>query len=453
MVGKKEKVAVKFIYCSYLSPVLVFTQIISPRLQYITAFFAGHISITPLQFTTIEDVFKKHEGLKINYSQQSLGSLEIWIGNVDLLFEKGIIEQKINIFKWQQLPAFFKSDGDLTFDIFSASFYLLSRYEEYLPHQKDIYGRYAHENAIAFQENFLQIPLINCWIKEVKKMIAQKFPGHHFPEGGFKFLPTYDIDIAWSYKNKGWLRNTGGLIKSILKREISAGTKRLSVLVQKTKDPFDTYDWLYQLHEKYALQPVYFFLVAASNNKLDKNILPSNKNMQSLIYQHAQKYCIGLHPSWQSGDDSLLVKKELKSLENIAGKKINSSRQHFIRFNLPGTFRQLVEAGITHDYSMGYGSINGFRASVASSFFWYDLEKEEATALKLHPFCLMDANSFFEQKQTSLQSLNELQHFFKIIKEADGTMITIFHNTFLGDDEMFVGWKEIYTTWLQEILQ
>jgi len=40
----------------------------------------------------------------------------------------------------KDFSAFFKSEGDYPFDIFSAVFYLLSRYEEYLPYKKDMYG-------------------------------------------------------------------------------------------------------------------------------------------------------------------------------------------------------------------------------------------------------------------------------------------------------------------------
>jgi hypothetical protein len=55
---------------------------------------------------------------------------------------------------------------------------------------------------------------------------------------------------------------------------------------------------------------------------------------------------------------------------------------------LPETFRHLLDTGIQEDFSMGYGSINGFRASVASPFYWYDLEKEQTTYLLLYPFLL-----------------------------------------------------------------
>jgi hypothetical protein len=99
---------------------------------------------------------------------------------------------------------------------------------------------------------------------------------------------------------------------------------------------------------------------------------------------------------------------------------------------------------------MGYGNINGFRASIASSFNWYDLENERQTNLLLFPFCFMDANSFYEQKFTAQQAMDELLQYYYAIKKVNGLMITIFHNHLLGTDQSFAGWKEAYEVFLKE---
>jgi hypothetical protein len=91
---------------------------------------------------------------------------------------------------------------------------------------------------------------------------------------------------------------------------------------------------------------------------------------------------------------------------------------------------------------MGYGSINGFRASVASSFYWFDLEKNEKTSLLLYPFCFMDANSFYEQQLTPREAFEELMHYYNSIKKVQGMMVTIWHNNFLGTDPQYKGWRK-----------
>ena len=99
---------------------------------------------------------------------------------------------------------------------------------------------------------------------------------------------------------------------------------------------------------------------------------------------------------------------------------------------------------------MGYGSINGFRASVASSFYWYDLQREEETPMRIFPFCFMDANARFEQGFTPPQAMTELMHYYHHIRKVNGLMVTIWHNNFLGTDPAFAGWREVYEVFLKE---
>ncbi len=418
--------------------------------MYIVDFISKELFNEPIIVTTDKNEFITNDQPKINYSEEEFSEEEFFIHQTPLLFEKGIKEIRIDCFELNYTKVFFQTNGDFPFDIFAASFYLISRYEEYLPHEKDEYGRYAYTNSLAWKENFLQIPIINVWLQEFKKSLQKKFPPLTFNHKSFRFIPTYDIDIAYSYLYKGWKRNLGGLLKSITNGEFSTAKERIAVLRRKKIDPFDAYEWLDSLHLYCRVKPYYFFLVAQEQKEYDKNISPGEMAMQELIQYHASGNFIGIHPSWQSGDNKNLLKEEIEWLEYIAEKKVVHSRQHYIRFTLPETYRQLLSAGIQKDFSMGYGSINGFRASVASSFFWYDLQKEEQTVLQIFPFCFMDANSFYEQKLTVQQAMEELLHYYRLIKKLNGLMITIWHNTFLGTDKQFAGWKEVYEVFLKE---
>jgi hypothetical protein len=429
--------------------VLIYTPTITPRLQYIADFSGKEITGKSFELTTDKEHYLKSNAGKINYSAERLSADELWLNPHSLLFENKITEQSIQCFDMSGQKAFFKTAGDFPFDIFAASFYLLSRYEEYLPHQKDMYGRYAHENSLAFREGFLNQPLINSWIGLFKDELKNKFPGLTINYSQFTFLPTYDIDIAWSYKQKGW-RSFGGVMQALIKGRWQEFKERVQVLQGKRKDPFDSYGWLNQLHERFKLKPYYFFLLAEKKGKYDKNISPRQKTLQTLIGDHLIRYPVGIHPSWRSGDEHSLLKKEIDSLQVIAGNNVVSSRQHYIRFTLPETFRRLIENGIQFDFSMGYGSINGFRASAASPFYWYDLEREKQTGLILFPFCFMDANSFYEQKSTARQALEEMQHYYNTVKSVKGTFIMIWHNQFLGTDKLYDGWREVYERFMME---
>ncbi len=430
---------------------LLFTNTTSPRLTYISNFIGNEIGDKNFEITSDKNYFFNYEGLKINYSNTPICTNEFRIENVSLLFESEITEQKIACFQIENCKAFFKTNGDYPFDIFAASFYLLSRYEEYYPHQKDKYGRYAHENSLAFKENFLHHPLVNIWIEDFKKTIQQKFPTHQFAKHEFSFLLTYDIDEAFAYLHKSWWRTVGAIAKAIYLGQWNNIYKRIKVLIVTKDDPYDSFSWMDELNEKYALHPIYFFLVASKNGRRDKNILPTANALQKLIYRLSQKYFFGIHPSWQTGDDKKLLQNEINTLETITKKKPRASRQHYLRFSLPQTFRDLQETGITDDYSMGYGTTNGFRASVASSFFWYDLQNENISSLKLHPFCLMDATFFHQQKLTIEKATEEMQSYFKEVKAVNGQLIFIAHNNYLGTEEFYKGWKEKFEQFICSI--
>jgi len=427
--------------------ILIYSTITSPRLQYSCSFIFKELLGLDCRITIDSEEFKNYEGVCINYAATAIKEKEFRIINYDLLFEISIKEQPVTCFETNGYKAFFKTgSSDFCFDVFAATFYLLSRYEEYLPHTKDMYGRYAHENSLAFKEGFLQLPLINTWAKDLIAAIKKKFPSPDYRYKAqyaiFRFKPTYDIDIAYSYKYKGFVRNIGGFFKS-------PSVERMKVLLGSQKDPFDSFTWLHELHQQNKLQAIYFFLVAEKNGQYDKNILPHKEVMWQLIKRHSKKYAIGIHPSWQSGDNPDLLNKEKDYLSDIIEKEITASRQHYIRFNLPAGYQQLIDAGITDDYSMGYGSINGFRASVATSFFWYDLQNEKQTTLRIHPFCFMEANSFYEQQFTAAQAYDELMHYLEVCKAVNGTLITIWHNNFLGTDAAFEGWRAMYERFIQ----
>ena len=423
---------------------LVYSDITSSRLQYTCDFIFKEQFGIDYKITIDSESFRNHAGAKINYSNSRMEDAYT-IKSQSLLFEQDIKEQTINCVDLNNYKAFFKtSDSDFPFDIFAAIFYLLSRYEEYLPHEKDMYGRFAHENSIAFKEGFLNKPVINIWLTDFSSSLKKFFPALTFKTKTFNFLPTYDIDIAYSFKHKGFIRNLGGFIKS-------PSLERLAVLAGLKKDPFDSFDFMDKLHTEFNLNPVYFFLVATSGSLYDKNISPYSNAMWQLIKRHAKKYRSGLHPSWRSNNNFSILLKEKKILETAGKMEVNISRQHYIKMSMPQTYQELIKAGIEADYTMGYGSINGFRASVASTFYWYDLTTEKTTSLQLYPFCYMDANSFYEQDLDAGQALEELQYYLNECKKVNGFFISIFHNNFLGTDKQFTGWKEMYTKFISQV--
>ncbi|MDQ6844174.1 MAG: polysaccharide deacetylase family protein [Bacteroidota bacterium] len=431
--------------------IVLLTDTITPRLQYVAEFIFKENWGVDYFITTSKKDFGESNAIKINYTEDQFSGNVINISGSRLLFEKKIHLQNIETFETNGLTAFFKNETafeNFSFDIFAATFYLLSRYEEYLPHNKDEYGRYDHRQSVASATGFLKIPIINNWLESFADFIKNKYAGFQIINKAFNFLPTYDVDIAYEWRHKGFLRNTGQLLKLLTKQDYKKITEAFKILEGKTKDPSDNFEFFANLHKQLNLQPVYFFLVSKNNTKYDKNISPYNSKMKALIQELAQENDIGVHPSYYSSTQEKALKEEKFLLEEIAGKIIQKSRLHYLRFNLPETYRKLIDAGITDEFSMGYGAVNGFRASYADTFHWYDIEKEEKTNLIVHPFCYMDSVAIFDQKLSSEESFEELMYFYNTCKNVNGTFISVMHNHLMGDNDL--EWRNVYEQFLSK---
>ncbi len=424
----------------------IFSPHISSRLQYIVAVLFKDSAV----LTDNREVYLLNEGPGINYSDQSVNK-GIQIIPVVLMEETGIRKQDFKVNQWQGLPVFFSGSGQIPFDVFAASFYLLSRYEEYLNHEKDQYGRYDHRNSIAFQHGFLDIPLVDYWMLELERELQKKHPDYHLPERQFIVQPTYDIDVAYRFRYASPFKNIKGYFTDLLMGRFEALMERSAIYSGKEKDSYDIYDWLNALHQQHHLNPFYFFLVAEKRKGYDKNVDPHTRGMSELIKTHAEKYRIGIHPSVQSNADANCLEREIKLLAYHAQQQVSISRQHYLQLHLPETYQALINMGIQQDYSMGYGAVNGFRASTSHPFYWYDLSKEQTTSLQITPFCYMDSTAIFHERLNAEMAMERMQYFFETVKKASGVFSYVMHNHFLTEQKEWIMWRNMYETFVKTI--
>lgn len=423
---------------------LLYTSCSTPRLQYVLQWIVTEQLGIHSELTADPETWKAYNGPKVNYSKTTLADDELRIVPHTLLAEEGVREQELSVQRWKHSTVlFYNQPGAVVpFDLFAAVFYGISRYEEYLPYTADAYGRYPHQESVAARYSFLQQPVADEWLFHFGKILENKF-GITLPQRSFRFQPTYDIDIAWKYLYKGSKRHWGGYLKDLFRLNLKAIADRRAVVAGKRNDPYDCFGWLDSLHRQYNLEPVYFLLLGRLS-AFDKNADPQLPAMQELMRSLASKYTTGIHPSYGSHNNQAILQEEIALLQRATGTAVSRSRQHYIRFTLPETYERLIEAGITDDYSMGYASVNGFRAGTSQSFPWYNLETEEATTFRTHPFAFMEATSKFYNKQSPDEAWKEWERLWHTVKKVNGTFISICHNHLLGPAPENKGWREWY---------
>jgi hypothetical protein len=422
-------------------PLRIYSTDDVPRLRYIAGILLG--DILGLTWEVITDKRKLGKHPVINYSDERItGAFKI--SPDTLLFETGVVPKEIIVTEWKGLPSFFPttSDSDLPFDIFAASFYLVSRYEEYLVYESDSHGRFPASSSLASKNGFLQKPVVDLWAKELSKALLKKAPSLTFCRNQFRSLVTFDTDQPFAYLGKGLLRSIGGLLTDITGNTGHA-TERYRTVTKGDKDPFEVFDYITGCIEKSKSAASFFFPVGELS-KFDKNPSWKNELYRELILKLSDKYNYGLHPSYYATDNAQVLKTEAGRLRSILGKVFCASRFHYIRLFSPSSYRNLCTAGITEDYSMGYPEEPGFRASIARPYYFFDILEENQTNLQIIPFQIMDAtlidylkHSPEEAKEVILKVINET-------KKAGGIFVSIWHNTSLQENSEWAGWRDVF---------
>jgi hypothetical protein len=406
--------------------VTVLTTHQTERLQYILTELLGKRLGVNYVVTTNVDEFNATLGVKVNYtSTQQPNSIHIIPHH--LLFENDIKQQTINVENNETWHTILWPDTNtqIPFDVFAASFYLLSRYEEYSTIVRDKHGRFEAKNSIAHKQDFLQFPLLEHWCEELKKQLLVIDSKLEFKQPKFTAITTIDVDFAYLYRGLDSTRWIGKMVKSILKLDFKSILLQLKSTLHAKHDPYNTYDFI----KKNVKGKLGYFILMSNKGGHDKNIKTDSNAFQKLIQQLLKNSdFIGLHPSYASNQSLKTLMNERDALSNITKQKIEKSRQHFLKINLPDTYRNLIEAGIKEDYTMAYAEQIGFRASTCMPFTFFDLELNKATELVCYPTCFMDTTAieYLRYDAKHIEAVNE--KLLNLIKYYNGHYVTLWHN-------------------------
>jgi hypothetical protein len=420
--------------------VLIYTETQSPRLQYILNYIFRDCFGVAYSVTDQERIFSPRKGPKINYSGK-YGLDGFRIPASGLLIENCIRKMEPMPETSGEVPLLFTDDKetDLSFDIFSAVFYMISRYEEYLPFEPDHHGRFDAGSSLAMKYDFLEMPVVDLWVLNLRERLSGMYPELDLSAGTFKFQPTSDIDLPFAILHRGILRKTGANIRSSLKRNGESEMRR-AVLSGEIKDPYDTFNEMGRIHSERGLKPIMFFLTSGYG-KYDKSISPQNETFRELVGQTMKFGSPAIHPSYRSAGKPAILQKEIQMLSSVTGGDILASRQHYLKFKLPESYRQYIEAGIRTEYSMGYASHSGFRAGTSKPFHFYDLEQEMETPLKVTPFQVMDRTLKDYMKLSPISAVEKIRKLVDAVRSVNGTFVSIWHNDAFSDVEPYLaGW-------------
>ncbi len=416
----------------------------TPRVSYIFKQICKRNLGLDVDLTATIEPFVAHDGPKFSYGRQPLGK-ELYFQSVDLLFEHGLNDVEVQIQDWEETKCFFEvvhSGSALPFDIFAAAFYLLTRYEEYLPHVKDEMGRFPATESLAYSNGFLQDPVIDIWVGKFKEVLLLKYPDLQFPNRKSSIIPVISVSQTFVYKNKGILRSIGGGIRDLYDLHFDKLTDRVKVILGLKKDPYNTFDFIIDL-QKEKKRKAKVLIGLGDFSTYEKNV-GHNRLQHHKVIKHIADYVdVGLKASYEAVGNVSTLKKEKLRIENIVNRRLQYSLCSFFKLKLPEAYRNFIELEIGEDYSMGYSGYPGFRAGTCSPFLFYDLDYEVQTPLVVYSFCY--ANLGDEDGLIDLASVRkEINLYMEKVRKVNGVFIPVFSNTLFSDLQDQAFWKSIF---------
>ncbi|HSB93836.1 MAG TPA: hypothetical protein VLC28_11980 [Flavitalea sp.] len=418
---------------------LVYVEEITPRLQYIFRFIGRELFETNFQLTTDLNFYKAQFVPKLNYSKSEIEEGEFYLRPVNLLFEHDLKEQHVECFELNFHKAIFPVPGDFPMDIFAASFFLMSRYEEWHFKKSNPNAHFSAEMSLAFREQFLREPLINIWINEFKTALGQTFPDLTFHRKSFRQILTYDIRSAYKVRYSTTNVKYRRLLNHLLKGNLHELGRDWNIMKGKVDDPYDFFERLDALHLYCRVKPYFFFNV--SQQYINENKI-LQQEIARLVEYYASNYRIGLLWNNKSSDDKDWV-------EVVTEQELTSSRHPGYEKSSMNYYQKLVRANVHDDFSMGYSTTNGFRASVCSTFYWYDFENEIETDLKVFPVCFRDLSAI-NSGLDAAHSYQELMGYYNLVKKLNGILVTSWSNEVLKSDPDFNDWNKMFELFMKE---
>jgi len=344
-------------------------------------------------------------------------------------------------------------------DIIASSFFMVSRYEEVIINSRDEHARFPATASLAYQEGFLDRPIVNeyiellwNWIQLLKSDLKRRplWP----QDKDFAVCLTHDVDSIRKYR---FLPPVITIVSLVLRRNFKQAISRtleyLSSILNLRKDPFDTFDYMLNLEQKYGFRSSFYFLGSPGVKFAGRYAIDSTV-VKRLIHEIEESGCeVGLHGNYESFDDFQNMTEAKQKLDAVVKDRSYGCRQHFLRWKTPDTWRIQEAAGLLYDTTMTFADCTGFRCGFCLPFRPFDLLENRVMDIWELPLIVMEGSLQNAQYQglEPHKALDAIIKLINTIKSYGGVFTVLWHNSSLDSQGEWTGWQEVYEQMLEYI--
>ena len=319
-------------------------------------------------------------------------------------------------------------------DIFASSFFMLTRWEEYVKNSRDKHNRFSAKDSLAYEFNFLHRPIVNEYIEYLWNMLIELGIEQKREDREYKLIMTHDVDFPLRYFSFSKLIDE---IKEDLfkyKRYKFALNKLKEYILIKfnfRKDVFNTFDYMLTKEREANINSYYFFMGEGTDFRYDDNYdinSPFIKNLAIKILNYNNT--IGIHPSFNTYNNPKQFTKEKQKIEEAFDIKIECGRQHYLRFEVPTTWQIWEDNNMKWDSTLSYADKEGFRCGVCYEFSVFNFLTRKKLKLKEKPLIVMEGSFFRYQSNVSMHEVEEeIYKLINIVKKYRGDFVFLWHNS------------------------
>lgn len=333
-------------------------------------------------------------------------------------------------------PDIIDDEGEITckVDIIASSFFMLSRWEEFVIKERDIHNRFSAVHSLAHKFNFLHKPIVNEYVELLWQMLQSLDPSLKRIQHAFEIVPTHDVDHVKLWKSISSTRKRlahNFITQKKIKEGLLNAKNMLFTFFGLEKDPFDSFDYIMDTSEKEGIKSRFYFL-CGGKTKYDNNIdIASDSYVNVIDNIRDRGHIIGFHPSYDAPYHPAIWQEEKKALEKASGTTINQGRHHYLRFNTPDTWQLWEENKMEVDSTAGYHDMVGFRCGTCYPYSVFNCVSREKLKLKEMPLIFMEMTAIEYMEMSPQQSLVAAKALFNEVKKYGGKFVFLWHNSSL----------------------
>lgn len=366
--------------------------------------------------------------------------------------DKKYLPEKINILKNQfivekDIPVIYGDDefkieeNEIVcgIDIFASSFFMLTRWEEYVNKNRDIHNRFPGTASLAYKYNYLDRPIVNEYVEMLWNMLKCLGCNQKRKDKKHELVLTHDVDTIFKWKSFGlFTRNIAG---DIIKR------KNISLAFENVRNyfvnPYNTFDYLMDKSESIGIKSRFYFM-SGGITKYDNNYKIDEKKCIELVKEIRKRgHIIGFHGSYASYNNPQQWEKEEELLERVCQSEVNEGRQHFLRFEVPKTWQIWEDNNMNWDSTLTYPEKEGFRCGTCYEYSVFNILTRKRLRLKERPLIVMDGSLVTYQNLSPEKAEKKIIKLIEKVKKYNGSFVLLWHNSSFNND-LWTGYQEVY---------